>query len=138
MRFAITLAPRMVLAATLSASVWACDSATGPSVPLDASVTIQRGDSVRLAGTSIRVTFVGVEGDSRCPADAVCIQGGDAIVHLRVDDDGVVRTIELHTGNLQPVRISGLTFRLEQLLPYPFSSRTIAPDEYRATVRVTR
>lgn len=129
---------RVSLATTLTLAA-ACDSETGPTGALDTSITVAPGDSIRVPGTSIRVTFVGVQGDSRCPADAVCIQGGDALVQLKVDEDGMVRTIELHTGNLQPVQVSGLTFRLEQLVPYPFSSRPpIAPDDYRATVHVSR
>ena len=37
------------------------------------------------------------------------------------------------------VVLSGdLTIALETLLPYPFSSQTIAPGDYRATLRVTR
>jgi hypothetical protein len=32
----------------------------------------------------------------------------------------------------------GFTIALVNLTPYPFSSKTILPDEYRATLRVTR
>lgn len=44
----------------------------------------------------------------------------------------------LHTGSLQPVRHDSLTITLVELSPYPFSSRTIQPGEYRATLQVTR
>jgi hypothetical protein len=129
------------IAAALFAAVvaTAClESTTGPTVPLDASVTLKPGERVSLEGTSLRVTFVRVDGDSRCPADAVCIQGGDAIVRVAVRDDGRDRDVELHTGNLQPVRSGDYTFTLEQLQPYPFSSKAIDPGDYRATLRVTR
>jgi hypothetical protein len=114
------------------------ESATGPTVPLDQSVTIAPGERVSLEGTSLRVTFVRVDGDSRCPADAVCIQGGDAVVRLALSGDGASRAVELHTGNVQPVRSGDYTFLLEQLQPYPFSSKAIEPGEYRLTLRVTR
>lgn len=114
------------------------ESATGPTVPLDQSVTLTPGQRVSLEGTSLRVTFVRVDGDSRCPADAVCIQGGDATVRLAVVDDGRSRDVELRTGNVQPVRSGDYTFLLEQLQPYPFSSKAIDPGEYRLTLRVTR
>jgi hypothetical protein len=39
---------------------------------------------------------------------------------------------------MQPARYGDLTIALVELAPYPFSSRTIEPDEYRATLRVTR
>ena len=121
------------------AALAACDeSITGPSVPLDKTFTMAPGEVVRIDGTSARVQFHGVEGDSRCPADAVCIQGGDAVVRVSVTADGTRRDYELHTGNMTPVTHDGLTIALVELAPYPFSSRTIAPRDYRATLRVTR
>jgi len=88
----------------------------------------------------VQVHFHGVTGDSRCPADALCIQGGDATVHVDVAASGGANPaqLELHTGRLQPARYGDFTIALETLSPYPFSSRTIAPDEYRATIRLTR
>ena len=117
----------------------ACDeSVTGPSVSLDKTFTVAPGDVVSIADTSVRMQFHGVEGDSRCPADAICIQGGDAIVRVSVIDGGSRRDYELHTGSMQPVRHDELTIALVELAPYPFSSRTIAPGDYRASLRVTR
>ena len=46
--------------------------------------------------------------------------------------------VELHTGNMQRMRSGDLTIELLRLTPYPFSSRTIQPGEYRVTLRVTR
>ena len=78
-------------------------------------------------------------GDSRCPGDATCITAGDAIVRVDVlPKSGSPRTIELHTGNMQPVRDGDLTIALENLSPYPFNTRPIQPGDYRATLRITR
>jgi hypothetical protein len=41
------------------------------------------------------VWFAVVSGDSRCPADAMCIQGGDAIVTLQVTSANDTREVEL-------------------------------------------
>lgn len=84
------------------------------------------------------IRFNGVTGDSRCPADAVCVQGGDAIVNLTATSSGGTRELELHTGNMAPVQHDGVTIALVQLSPYPFSSGPIAPGDYRATLRATR
>lgn len=83
--------------------------------------------------------FTGVSGDSRCPADAICIQGGDALVHVRVST-GLTRSYELHTGDSSRAAVTHGAFRiaLVDLQPYPFSSRTIDPDDYRATMTVVR
>jgi hypothetical protein len=118
----------------------ACDqrSPTGATVPINSEFVLAPGESAVIAGADISIRFDGVEGDSRCPADAFCIQGGDARVRVEVTSARGRREYELHTGNMQPVRHDDVTIHLVQLAPYPFSSRTIAPDEYRVTLRVTR
>lgn len=121
------------------ALVSACDeSFTGPTVPLDRSFTLAPGETAGIERAGVRVQFNGVEGDSRCPADAVCVWGGDALVLVSVLSSEGQADYELHTGDMQPVRHGELTIALEELSPYPFSSRTIDPSEYRATLRVTR
>jgi hypothetical protein len=121
--------------------VTACDekTPTGPSVPLNQEFTLAPGQAATIQDAAVRVQFVSVSGDSRCPADALCIQGGDALVHVRAGDGGM-QDYELHTGDeARAVVVHGaLRIQLVNLQPYPFSSRTIAPDDYRATLRVTR
>jgi hypothetical protein len=118
-----------------------CDekSPLGPTVPLNDQFTLARGASAQIDGAGFRLEFVQVTGDSRCPADAVCIQGGDALVHVRVLDGGTAAYV-LHTGDASRAGVTHQQLRIElvQLQPYPFSSRTIGPDEYRATFIVTR
>jgi hypothetical protein len=93
--------------------------------------------SVPEAGVTLR--FDGVSGDSRCPADAMCIQGGDALVQIVVlPTRGASQAYALHTGDMRPVSHEDLTIALVELSPYPFSSRPIQPADYRATLRVTR
>ena len=115
----------------------ACQSPTGPSVALDASFTMKPGDRVTLENTAINLQFVGVDGDSRCPADAFCVLGGDAIVRLSITTSGTTRNYEFHTGDLQPLVVAPITIRLEVLSPHPFSGRSIEPGDYRATLRIT-
>jgi hypothetical protein len=133
--------PGILLAVCLIA-VAACDEQgpTGPGVPVDQEFTLAPSQAASIEGTDIRVQFVEVTGDSRCPADAVCIQGGDANVHVRVFDDGASSDYELHTGDASRAAAVHRQFRitLVQLQPYPFSSRPIDPADYRATLRVTR
>ena len=114
-----------------------CDeSPTGPS--LSEEFTLAPGEAVVIAEAGVRVRFDRVEGDSRCPADAVCVQGGDAVVQIAVIERAAEWPYALHTGNMAPVNHAALTIELVELQPYPFSSRTIEPGEYRATLRVTK
>jgi hypothetical protein len=117
----------------------ACDEVeTSPTAPLAAEFTLAPGESRRIEGELATVSLVGVTGDSRCPADAICITGGSATVGITVASGLATRPYDLRTGDMQPVVHDRLTIALIQLSPYPFSSRTIAPDEYRATLKVTR
>jgi hypothetical protein len=123
-------------------AVTACDeqNPVGPTVGLSERFTLGPGEVGTVRDADLNVQFVNVSGDSRCPADAICIQGGDAVVHIRVIDDGVSSAYELHTGDSSRATVTHRQLRvaLVELQPYPFSSRTIAPGEYRATLTVSR
>ncbi len=123
----------------LGALVPACtESPSEPDRPVDVVLTLAPGQTSAVAGTSLTVRFVGVTGDSRCPADAVCILGGSATVVFEVSlDGGSTQRIELQTAGSRPATYGRFTVSLTQLSPFPFSARPIAPEEYRATLRIT-
>jgi hypothetical protein len=116
----------------------ACDESPIGPTPLDKPFTLAPGEQAAVEGTGLRVRFDRVEGDSRCPADAVCVYGGDAVVIVSVLSASASAGYELHTGTMAPVQHDAVTIALVDLQPYPFSDRTIQLDEYRATLRVTR
>jgi hypothetical protein len=114
------------------------DSPSAPPRPVNAQLVLALGQLAVVDGTSVQVRFDRVAGDSRCPADAMCVLGGDALVQITVLEDRLVAEYDLHTGDPRPVRHRDLTIALEQLQPYPFSARPIEHEDYRATLRVTR
>jgi hypothetical protein len=132
---------RRVLAAICLLAATAChENPNGPSGPVDTQVVLAPGQTAGIDGTSLSVRFEGVTGDSRCPGDAICIQGGDAVVRVAVlPERGARRDYELHTGDMKPVKHDDMTIALVELAPYPFGSLPpIQPGDYRATLRVTR
>lgn len=112
----------------------------GPTVGANERFTLAPNEVATVRDFDLNVQFVNVTGDSRCPADAVCIQGGDALVHIRVLEGTTSSPYELHTGDSSRASVThkGARIGLVELQPYPFSSRTIAPGEYRATLTVSR
>src|SRR5262245_9593061 len=120
----------------------ACDEASpaGPTVSLNERFTLSPSEVAALRDSDLRVQFVEVSGDSRCPADVVCIQGGDALVRIRVIENGSSSPYDLHTGDSSRAAIAHGSVRiaLVELQPFPFSSRPVAPGEYRATLIVSR
>ena len=114
------------------------DGPTAPS-PVDHRFTLAPGGIALVPEAGVSVRFDGVSGDSRCPGDALCMLGGDALVRIAVLEGTSAFAYELHTGSMQPVRHGDVTLSLEELQPYPFSSLPpIAPGDYRVTLRATR
>jgi hypothetical protein len=121
-------------------AVTACSekSPSAPS-PIAREVVLAPGQTTTVPEAEINVRFDGVAGDSRCPGDAICILGGDALVQIAViPRRGTARNYDLHTGDMRPVSHEELTISLIDLSPYPFSSRPIQPSDYRATLRISR
>jgi hypothetical protein len=119
-----------------------CDetSPAAPSAGLGARFTLAPGERAQVEDTGLRLQFLEVTGDSRCPADAICIQGGDALVHV-LAGDGTTSRYELHTGDDSRAAAMHGEYRIElvELQPYPFGSRPpIQPGDYRATFVVSR
>jgi hypothetical protein len=121
-------------------SLAACDEThpTGPTVPLGREFVLAPGEVAAVENGALQIRFDAVMGDSRCPADALCVLGGDAIVRVTVLSSRESRPYDLHTGDLRPVSHNGLTIALVQLSPYPFSAAPIEPNDYRATLVVRR
>ncbi|HEY9282075.1 MAG TPA: hypothetical protein VIP46_01350 [Pyrinomonadaceae bacterium] len=44
--------------------------------------TVKQGRELKIKGADLRITFLAVEEDSRCPKDVECIQAGNARVRL--------------------------------------------------------
>jgi hypothetical protein len=122
--------------------VTACDeeNPVGPTVAVNERFTLAPSEVATVRDVNLSVQFVNVTGDSRCPADVFCIQGGDALVHVRVLDGAATSAYALHTGDSSRATVTHNQVRISlvELQPYPFSSRTIAPGEYRATLTVSR
>jgi hypothetical protein len=91
---------------------------------------------VQLAGTGVRVTFLEVVNDSRCPVDVVCVTAGDAEVRLAVTGEGEDRTVSLHTTQEpRSTTIGAVRLELTGLMPSPRSTVTVRPQDYRAMIR---
>jgi len=117
----------------------ACASGlVGPSVPTGRDFELKVGESVSLSGTDLRVRFDQVESDSRCPADAICVWAGEAVVALTVIHSGGADRLALHTepGTPREASVGDWVLVLTGLQPYPFSGRPITAADYRATLRV--
>jgi len=131
----------LFLIAAAVAALAACNGGqAAPTVPLNQQFVLAPGDAAVVRDASLVVAFLRVSGDSRCPGDAICVQGGDAVVHLRAIS-GTSSNYELHTGDSARSSVvhAGYRITLAGLQPYPFSSLPpIQPGDYRASLVVSR
>ncbi len=131
----------LLLIVVLSLVIAGCNgddtSPTQPS-PTSTSVTLAPGGQTNALGLTL--LFEQVVSDTRCPADALCIQLGDAIVSVNLSAGGVGSRYELYAVDATRRRVvyQGYEVELSTLQPYPLASRPTDPTAYRATILVTR
>ena len=132
----------------LVAAIAACSNSTTADVSAPAqtnTTTTQRevgkatmkiGDSIVMG--ELRLTFRSVEGDSRCPIDAVCVWAGDAEIALKIEQANRAAVAALHTM-LEPKKTewNGYTISLVSLTPVRRAADAVNPEDYRAEVVVT-
>jgi len=130
------IASRIAIAGALLAL--AC-SASPPTAPTGANITLRIGESVSIAGTPLVLTFVRIGEDSRCPPDVTCIWAGNASVEIDARTGAGLETISLNTtvGPREAV-VGVFRISLVELTPPPASNVRVSPDYFRATIVVVR
>jgi hypothetical protein len=88
----------------------------------------------------LKIKFVSLIEDSRCPADTNCVWAGNAKIQVKITDRrGKSETFEMNT-NLEPKEISfgGYQFNLVELTPVPRTDIRINRNGFVATFAVNR
>ena len=124
----------------LTVALAACRSAGDPApraAALNQAIQLAPGEQAEFGSPRLNVEFVRVVEDSRCPSDTTCVWAGEVKVQLstRIDDAEAVRH-EIVAG--QHATVDDLRVVVVQVQPERLSTREIAPEEYRVTVRVER
>lgn len=97
-------------------------------------VILRIGQSVVIKGEDLKITFSEVTGDSRCPADAVCIQAGEVTCRMEIREDGQKSSTDFSypglTDGYSQLVYQGHTYNFK-VQPYPYSDKQITDSEYR-------
>lgn len=108
---------------------------------LEEEFTLYIDENISITGEDLRIKFVEVSEDSRCPKDVTCIWEGRVTAVVEISTDGSSQQLELSQPGLTdaPARemYEGyeLTYRVE---PYPEKAEVeIAIDEYRLLLIVS-
>ena len=138
--------PRMVIAALLVAVGVGCSSfQSGDSEPQ--AVLVQKGsdfhlmtgETARVSGSFVNITFTGVREDSRCPADVQCVWQGNAVVRIAVRHANGPATDTVLSVNQEPhsMRYENFFITVRDLMPARRTDHPLKQEEYTVTLRVT-
>lgn len=110
-------------------------------VRLGREFKLKAGQQVTVKGTKLRIRFIAVENDSRCPTDVTCVWAGNAAVQLQLGIGRVSKTVTLNTSKgpsfVGETEYRGYKVKLVELSPYPRSNRKIGRRDYTATLLVS-
>ena len=118
-----------------------CVGRTGEvRVSLGSEFSLAIGETALVTGENLRLKFLEVTEDSRCPANVLCIQAGRAVMAVQVTYQGSSETVTLEEPGLSTPPKSiyqdyELAFHLE---PYPVAGVEVSPDQYRLLLTVNR
>ncbi len=103
---------------------------------------VKPGQQVSVKGTKLRIKFVVVENDSRCPIGVTCVWAGNAAVKFKVSNGKDSKTVTLNTSSVSSfsneVEYRGYKISLVTLSPYPQNNRRVPPRGHTATLLVTK
>jgi hypothetical protein len=102
-------------------------------------VSVKIGTEKAAGHANIRIKFLEMIEDSRCPRDVQCIQAGNARVRVRVTRNGHSQVLVLNSNlRNESAVFAGYEFRLTGLTPEPGSKIRINPNGYVATIELKK
>jgi hypothetical protein len=127
------------------AAMFACFAlagcATAPAgnaqaVDAGAEVTLAPGETASVNAAEIKVRFISVIDDSRCPRDVTCVWAGEVRLLLEMQTARGPQPIEIRERG--SAIAGGYRVTLLQVEPQPMSTAKIAPQEYRAKIVIEK
>lgn len=106
-------------------------------------IALPFGAMAVIAEANLRVQFTEVVEDSRCPANAMCVQQGQAVVEVLISDGtnpAAPIRLTLASADTQGERaratIGNVVIQIVALDPYPGTVEHVTPQDYVLTLRV--
>lgn len=111
---------------------------TPTSLEAPVSFVLKVGETERLEGGVLTLSFNEVTSDSRCPRDVVCIVAGEATVVFRAASKRreATLTFRIPPDGSDVTEFDDFRITIRTLQPEPESGKTIDPGDYTADVLV--
>ena len=103
------------------------------------TVTIKAGQAKTESRSKLKIKFISVIEDSRCPEGVNCIWAGNAKIKVEIKSSRTTKIFEFNTG-MGPKGdiLDGWAINLEELTPYPKNNITTDPKRYQAKFTIVR
>lgn len=99
-----------------------------------AEFTLAPGATASVKSAGFKVRFVAVSEDSRCPRDTTCVWAGE--VKAQIDIVRISETLQVEIAEGDSTIAGDYRVTLVRVEPVPVSAAKIAPQGYRATLRM--
>lgn len=122
----------------------ACNQQAEIKAGLGEEFSLSAGQSAAITGENLRIRFIEITEDSRCPQGVTCIWAGrvSCLIEITKTDSSAEpeRLVLTQMGLTSPPATQAfngyeLAFDVE---PYPVAGQTIPEEDYRLTLTVTR
>ena len=119
--------------------LFALGSSVMASAQTTESFTLKAGKKMTAKKSKLKIKFISVTEDSRCPEGVNCIWAGNAKVKVEVIGARSTQIFEFNT-NAGPKgnQLEGWAITIDSLTPYPKSGVTLDPKKYSAKFTITR
>jgi len=107
--------------------------------PQEQTVSIKIGKEAILNGSGLKVRFVEVIEDSRCPEGTNCIWAGVAKIKIQLRWNGKTAVFELNTNQTDKVAVfGGYEVKLASVTPHPKANTTFQRSTYTARLSISK
>ncbi len=91
----------------------------------------------------IQITFITISEDSRCPLEVSCIRAGQATATFKLQgqanqENTFELTLAAAQSDLAVHQLDGYSIQLMKVDPYPKTTQTIKPLDYKVTVVISK
>lgn len=101
---------------------------------IDTEISLYIGESVIIKDHGIKLKFVDVLHDSRCPKDVECIWEGMVILKINIQyNKEDLGNFILNSSNSLKASFMEYYVQFKELKPYPISTEVIPKTSYHAT-----
>ena len=121
-------------------AVSGCCEPTVDRVDLGNEFTLSVGGSVAIGGEDLRIGFVEVISDSRCPTGATCIWAGEASCLIDITAGGsTYEKVLTQPGMTTPATTDYASYEIAfDILPYPELGKETKTEDYRLQLTVSK